>query len=127
MNTIIPVSMKYVSRSLTMEDVKHINADRSRLENQSVVKQTLKEYRSAPSTTRYMLHSKPYHGILKTKNQNKFAGSLVMAGIHVSSMVKIMPDRMLSIIVMIVPAIMKYVSRSCTSADVNQESVSWCK
>jgi hypothetical protein len=50
-----------------------------------------------------MLPSKPYHGILKTKSQKKFAGSLVMAGIHVSNMVKIMPDLMLSIIAMIDP------------------------
>src|SRR5678816_4765167 len=109
MNMIIRVSMKYVSRSFTMADVKHTSAKRSRLENQFVVKQILKEYRSAPSIIHCKLLSKPSQGILKIKSQKKFAGSLVMAGIHVSNMVKTMPGLLLSIIAMIVRVIMKYV------------------
>src|SRR4030095_49115 len=122
MNTIIPVCMKYVLKSLTMEDVKHTNVKRSRLENQFVVKQILKEYQSVPSTIHYMLHSKPYHGILKTKSQNKFAGSLATVRIHVFNTVKIIRGLMLFTINMTGPAIMKYVSRSYTSADANQEN-----
>src|SRR5678810_1318410 len=98
MNTITRVCMRYVSGSLIMEDVKHTNAKRSRLENQFVVKQVLKEYRSAASTTHYTLPLKQSHGILKTKSQKKFAGSLVMAGIHVSNTVKIIQGLMLSLI-----------------------------